>query len=241
MPPYSIGSPIEIITAPVTDTSTTSTIATTSTVTVPNNALIMAIVANRGSSTTNLSTFSDGTANVYTVVKSVPTTSRGIGIATCYATNGLASGATLTATLGASASRKAMDIFYWTGMQSAVVDVSATAEGSTGTPDSSASGTTGQNIELVIGAFSHNPNATSDTASPGSGYTQLSYVVIGTTTIGSLYAEYKITSSTGTQDATFTPSNTTTGWSALVATYKAFIPAAPPVVAGQAPMRGATW
>lgn len=155
-----------------------------------------------------------GTVEIVSLVN--PSVTAAISIARQHLTADYASASALTVTLNLASTRKATGAFAVPGLADQVVDVSSTNSGTTGNPDTGTSGASSLADAIAIGVFQHNASAGTDTGTPGTGYTELSDFIVGASSWCQGYVEYQILTATGTQDATFTPTATTTNWTALL-------------------------
>jgi hypothetical protein len=155
-----------------------------------------------------------------------------VAIVSAYAPSGWASGAVATITWAVTNTRKAARFVEYSGLATASwFDVAASASGVTALSfDSTSTATTAQADELLIGGFSGRHATTTPVWTQGAGYTDGgSEIVSPTSSNNTLYEEYRVVSSTGAYSATATiDANTTGGWAAVVAAYKASGGAPPP-------------
>jgi len=168
---------------------------------------------------------SDSAGNAYTT--DLAAVAGGVNFPTICSTHHLAAalpaGSTITATFNLRFGAQSLIIhaISVTGLTSVPLDQTASAQGIGPTPSSGNAATTTAGDELLIGEIEAEQLTVANAGfTPGSGYTALAPV--DGLASESLFGEFKIVSATGVYaaDGTFAP-GTTSGWGALLATYKA--------------------
>jgi hypothetical protein len=183
------------------------------------NLLILACSGFGGSVWTPTPTISvsGGQAVTWTRVTSTNFGSN-FGIVLYYAQNAIAGSYAITVTPPAGTTDTAVAFAEYSGMLTVgVLDKSAVGSSTATSLTTSATTTTAQADELIIGAFSHDNNTPTITA--GTGFTMRQSIANSTTSIG-IALEEKIVAATGTQTAaiSYTTSQNNVG---LVVTFAA--------------------
>lgn len=187
---------------------------TTGTITTTSGNFIVA-----GLSYTALSSFSDSKTNTWTTGVG-PIANGGDSNLQKYAFN-ISGGTlhTLTANLGAAGNYCSICAVEYSGLTTTdPLDKSNTGTGTSGSLDTTATATTSQADELLIGSGTQNLSA-NNVWTAGASFTKRSEINLGaTTSVG--YLEERIVSATGAYSAPM-GSDKTTAWAAAIATYKA--------------------
>ena len=211
------------------DSVSSVSIATTGTVTPGNSIIVAAATATGGLDVTGCS---DNAGNTYQV--DVTLVNFGAGVALCSAHGVSGSPTTITVTFSGTAIQGYASAAEFAGLAtSGTVDKTATGTAASSTAATASTSTTSQASELLIGAFSHNgtgriytpgDNGTISPARPctttgTTTYTALP-IVADSPTSQVLLPEYCIVSAPDAYRASSTL-NPSTGWNAILVTYKA--------------------
>lgn len=181
------------------------------------NAGDTAFIGVAGNANITLSSITNATADE---VQSSTSSAMSVSVGRCgLGGAGLASGTALTLNFSAAVTAKCYFAFGVPGLALASVDQVGAASNSTGTPTVSTSAAQTDADAIALGFFGHNPTAGGGTGTPGGSYTELIDAFTGITSpnITNIYVEYLILTSTGTQTATYTPTQVTTvPWAGLL-------------------------
>ena len=219
-----IGTPTALFSTPGSSTTNNTTCTLTTNASAPSGSLIVAIATGRVASALT-ATFSDGTLTWNTFDANNAAATGGASIGYALAPSGLASGATITVTWSASATRKGLTAYYVTGLDTSTPHdttsgVDKANSGATGNASATSTANTAQNDEIIFFFAKHNAATGSVTGSPSTGYTELDDFIVGASTFLQQYASYKIASAQETPSPSVTYTDTTTNWQAGVIAFK---------------------
>lgn len=223
-----IGTPAQVAVGSSTSNNATVTTAASGGAVAAGSLIILLATARVASTITCTFSASGGGLSYTTELNGNASASNGVA-AIGYALNpsGLSSGLTWTATFSASATRKRLTVYSVSGL-AASSPADSTIHTGTNNPKGAGSGavsiggdaTCAQADTIFFALVKHNTTAGTDSGTPGTGWTELDDIVIGSSTFMQHYSAYRIVSSAENPSWAPTLTVTSTNWNAGIAAFK---------------------
>lgn len=213
--PYKIGPDVE------QESGTAAVNFVTNQLAVAGDTLFL-VLAQRATNTSAISSVSGhGSSNTPEIKSRNDGISRGVSIYRVKLSANIPSGTTLALTLSAITPRKAVFGFCVPGLPDANSQVDdGGSQGVSGTPTSGSLTTSSQCF--VLSVFEHDAVASTDSGTPGTGYTEIGDLAGGASNIFSGYAQYKLQGAAGTESGvTYTPTSTANNYVGLMVAWNA--------------------
>jgi hypothetical protein len=157
-----------------------------------------------------------------------PTNPLGASLARVYCATLLPAGTSIGVTFSAATTRKGLFAFAVPGVGNDPVDQDAGADGTTGTPTLSTPSPQTSANAIAIAVFARVAVANTDVGTPGAGFTEQADFIVGASTFDHAYGEWDVlTSNASPTTASYTPSDTTHNWAAVLGVWDGAVIGAP--------------